>query len=143
MGSWSTSEVPKADRFDYWNDVICDAVLNVEAQRKQREDFRAEISANRFGMGHFVRFGCEPHEIERSQRLVRSKPDDSYLVSLQVAGSCRVTQGEARFELSAGDIGIVSAARPMHLALGGSVRRLVAVLPRSMVEASCGWLSPD
>lgn len=130
------------ERFDYWNGVICEAVLNVEAAPRLSRDFRAELSANQYELGHFVRFSSEPHEIMRSPKLLRAKPDDSYLVSLQLAGRCRVEQGETRFALDPGDIGIVSAARPMHLAFEGDVRRMVAVLPRRAVEGACAWLTP-
>ena len=67
--------------------------LNVEAARRMSRDFRAELSANQYELGHFVRFSSEPHEIVRSPKLLRTKPNDSYLVSLQVAGRFRGDTG--------------------------------------------------
>ena len=140
--AWSTGLVSKAERFDYWNEVICDAVLNVQAERKAKGDFRAQLRSNRLPLGNFVRFHSEAHDIVRSHRLLRAKPDERYLVSVQLSGLCHVTQGERQFTLHPGDIGVISAARTMHLAFEGDIERAVAVIPRATLEASCGWLSP-
>ncbi len=110
---WSTGALQRAEQFGYWNEVICEAVLNVEARQIADGDFRAALTCNRLSLGNFVHFRSEPHRIERSHRLLRSKPDDSYLVSLQLSGLCHVAHGDATFTLHPGDIGVLSAARTM------------------------------
>ncbi|MEJ8573575.1 helix-turn-helix domain-containing protein [Microbaculum marinum] len=140
---WSTSVVRGSDRFGYWNDVICEAVLNVEASSVDDGDFSADLSCNRLALGNFVHFRSEPHRIERSRRLVRFKPDDSYLISLQMSGLCHVRQGETEFTLGPGDIGVVNADRTMRLDFEQEVHRIVTVLPRRTLEAACSWLSPN
>jgi len=139
---WSTGRVAPVERFSFWSEVICDAVLNVEASRPAGGDFRAELTCNRLALGNFVRFRSEAHEIDRSRRLLSVKPDECYLVSLQLAGLCRVRQGEHAFTLRPGDIGVLSAARTMHLAFEHDIERAVAVVPRHTLEAACGWLAP-
>ena len=140
--AWSTKSVTEADRFGFWNDVICDAVLNVEAQSPAPGAFDAELSCNHLSFGRVVRCSSGPHRVERSARMLRSKPSDAYLVSLQLSGRCHVSQGGTQFTLDAGDIGVVNAARAMRLTFEERVERMIAVIPRHSLEAACGWLSP-
>lgn len=140
---WSTNVVRNTEQFGYWNDVICEAVLNVEARRTDAGDFDAHLNCNRLALGNFVHFRSQPHRIERSHRLLKIKPDDCYLVSLQISGLCHVVQGVAEFTLNAGDIGLVNADRTMRLTFENEVHRIVAVVPRRQIEAACGWLSPN
>lgn len=141
--TWSTNMVATDDRFDFWSDAICEAILNVEARRPMGDGFEAEISCNRLDLGNFARFRSVSHDIVRSRRMLSQRPDDRYLVSFQISGRCHIEQENGQLTLEPGDVGIVTAARPMHLRFEGDVDRIVAVLPRQMLEKECGWLSPN
>lgn len=141
--NWSTEIVDRGDRFAFWADAICETILNVEAQSHSRSDFNAELTCNRLSIGNFISFRSTPHDILRSHKLLRQFPDERYLVSLQLAGTCRIEQEEKSILLGPGDIGILSAARPMRLHFEGDIQRLVATIPRRALESTCGWLSPN
>jgi AraC family transcriptional regulator, positive regulator of tynA and feaB len=141
--TWSTHDVPPPDRFSYWADAICQAVVKVEASVIEKEAFSAEISCNRLAFVNFVRFRSTPHNVVRTRRLLSSRPDDRYLVSYQISGKCHIEQESNYLSLGSGDIGIITAARSVRQRFEGHVRRVVAVLPRSLLESECGWLSPN
>ncbi|MBY5420071.1 helix-turn-helix domain-containing protein [Rhizobium leguminosarum bv. viciae] len=143
LGTWSTMSAGSAERFDYWKDIVCDTLLHVDAHAAADVSrFSAELSLKSHLAGNFVRFKSQGHTIERSHRLLHAKPDERYLVSYQVSGVASVTQGDHRFQLRPGDVGIVSAARPMSLQFSDPVERIIALVPRSALEKSCPWLSP-
>ena len=74
--TWSTSMVATDDRFDFWSDAICEAILNVEARRPLGDGFEAEISCNRLDLGNFAWFRSVSHDIVRSRRMLSQRPDN-------------------------------------------------------------------
>jgi AraC family transcriptional regulator, positive regulator of tynA and feaB len=132
--SWSTSDVPERDSFEYWREAICRAVLNVTVAEPREPVFRGQISARRTGTLSYVSFRSCGHDILRSEREATISNGESYLVSLQLSGAADIRQSHREIRLGPGEIGIVEGWRPFSVSLHGSVSRVLAVVPRRMLD---------
>jgi AraC family transcriptional activator of tynA and feaB len=136
---WSTDAIAAPERFAFWREVVCNTVFNVTTEAPAA-NFSARITARSFGDFRFASFSSTGYEIEHTRQHARQLPDDSYLVSLQVQGRSLITQGEDRVILGPNEIGIVDGRKPFHIGFPEDVGRIVAVLPRALVDQRAPWL---
>lgn len=132
MPSWSTEAVAPAERFAYWRDAVCEAVLSVATENPPGSGFWGEIGARRIGRTGFAAFRSSAHDIVRRPQHIADAPDH-FLLSLQLAGEGRLSQGDARAILRPGELALIDGSRPFTVSFPGDVRRLLAVLPRDAV----------
>jgi AraC family transcriptional regulator, positive regulator of tynA and feaB len=136
---WTTDAVGSGDRFAYWQDVVCQTVLNV-ATRARPADFAARISGRSFGELRFASFESSSHEIIRGRRHLAQAPADNYLISLQRRGRSLIAQDDDAFALDAGGIAIVDGQKPFRVAFPDPVSRVLAVVPKKTLDRSAPWL---
>ena len=134
MASWSTAEVEPRRRFEYWCDVVAGAGCGVSAAQPSGHDFDATISIRRLHDVAFTSFRSPAHEIAHTPRDISRDGSDAYLLSLQLAGRAKLSQGGRDTVLNPGELGIVDARRPFSVKLSGDVWRVAAILPRRMVH---------
>jgi AraC family transcriptional regulator, positive regulator of tynA and feaB len=137
---WSTGDTEPRLRFSYWRDAVCQAILNVDAERRGSESFEARISSFAGGMTKVARFASQPHRIVRSRGHVRRSGEGGYLVSWQESGRSRIVQGDSSVLLETGDIGIVDVERPFQVDFPNPVSRTLMLIPRRMLEERAPWL---
>ncbi|OWT56196.1 helix-turn-helix domain-containing protein [Candidimonas nitroreducens] len=140
----------RQQRVDYWNDVICQAVLDVDMTMQEPPVggglFRGSISSlNQVG-ARFVNFRSSGHEVTRTPRQV-GRTDGGYLmVSLQYRGQSRLTQNRSDVVLNSGDVGIVDSGLPFSLFFPQEVDRRIVMLPKSLLAARtrslANWRGP-
>jgi AraC family transcriptional regulator, positive regulator of tynA and feaB len=130
---WSTNAVRPAQRFAFWHDAVSNAVLNVDVETPDRDQFEGWIVARTRGQACFSTFSSAPHRILRTKRHLARNHDDNYLVSFQIEGNANIEQRGQRLLLAPGDIGIVNGGLPFHVEFPNKVRRVVAVLPRGLL----------
>ena len=133
--SWSTQDVPQRQSFDYWREAVCRAVLNVSVAHPRGGAFSGQISARRTPTLGYVSFRSSGHDILRSEREAAHAGEESYLVSLQLSGAANIRQGGDTIRLEAGGLAIVEGWRPFSVGLDGTVSRVLAVVPRGMLDA--------
>lgn len=137
--TWSTDSVRPRDGLSFWREAVCEAVLNV-APEAPRDEFHASLSGQAFGPLRFASFTSTGHFIVREKAHVNRASDDHYLISLQQRGRSGLEQGEHPCWLEPGEIGIVDGTRPFRVSFPEEVSRLLAVVPRTRIEARAPWL---
>ncbi len=137
--SWSTDGVGAGERFAYWREVVCDAILNVATQAPP-EEFSARLTGRNFGALRFAAFKSTGYEIVRTRQHVARASEDSYLISLQLHGRSLISQHDDRIVLERNEIAIIDGARPFQIAFPQQVGRIVAVVPRAMIDRGAPWL---
>jgi len=131
--TWSTNDVEPRHRASYWRDVISRAVLGGSVDLLE-PGFAGCISARRLQRLAFASFDSSPHDILREKRDIARDTSGSFLLSLQLAGTARLRQGGREAELRTGQMGILDSTKPFVVSFTGTVRRMVAVLPRDLVR---------
>jgi AraC family transcriptional activator of tynA and feaB len=130
---WSTDALDERDRFPVWNEVVCRSIVDVSTESSDSA-FSARIVGWNFGSLRFAAFDCSSHEIVRTGRHISRSPDDCYLISLQLAGRSRITQNSTTITLDPHQIAIFDGQKPFHITFPNEVSRIVAVIPRQMIE---------
>jgi AraC family transcriptional activator of tynA and feaB len=139
MTTWTTDTIRAGDRFPFWQDVVCRAVLNVSTTART-ERFWARISSHSFGALRFAAFDASAHEIVRTREHLAAAPAENYLVSLQRRGRCHITEGGDEFVLEPGEIAIVDGQTQFCVAFPQPVSRIVSVIPKQLLDARAPWL---
>ena len=132
--SWSTADFEPRRRFEYWNDLVVEAVCGVHVTQPSRHDFAATIFTRRLQDTAFTPFHSPAHEIDRTSRDIPRHGSDAYLLSLQLGGIAQLRQGSRESVLKPEKLGIVDARQQFSVTLSGDVCRMVAVLPRRLVH---------
>ncbi len=124
---WTTDAVAPADRVAYWRDAICAVYVRLQA---------APVGDGPFGGSVLMQSWQQvqlSNVVASGQRVVR-QPDDSSadcLVSLQVAGTGRVTQDGRTAVLAPGDLALYDPTRPYALDFDAAFEQIVVQFPRS------------
>lgn len=138
----------RKQRVDYWNDVICQAVLDVDLilHRQDNSLFIGHIqSLNQVG-SRFVSFQSSSHGVSRTLQQVDRTDNKLLMVSLQCSGRSRLTQCRRDVVLNPGDIGIVDSGLPFDLFFPDAVDRRIVMMPKSLLterlRTDTNWTGP-
>lgn len=139
--SWSTTTTRARERFDYWREAVCQAVLNVDTAEPPADGFFGEIAAVSLAEARFVRFSSAPHRIVRTRRLTERASDAHFLLSVQLAGISRIRQGDDMATLAPGEIALLDGAQPFEVGFPRAVERMIAVVPHRALHGRAPWLT--
>ncbi len=134
ISSWTTNDVEPKYCASYWRDVISEAVLGGSINDIPGTGFVGSISTRKLRDVAFSSFGSSAHEIVRDPRQIARDHSDTFLLSLQIAGTASLRQGASTVILKPGQMGLLDGARPFAVSFSGQVERMVAVLPRSLMR---------
>jgi AraC family transcriptional activator of tynA and feaB len=137
--TWSTDTIQARERFSFWNEVVCQTVLNVSTESPP-ESFSARISGRSFGNLRFASFDCTGHELVRSRQQVARAPEDFYVITLHQHGRSHFSQNDETISLEPDEIAIVDGHLPFRIAFTEPVSRATAVIPHAMIDARAPWL---
>ena len=130
---WSTDAIRDRERFSYWREALCQAVFNLTIEAHP-QDFSARISSRNSGALRFARLESSSYQVVRTARDIDTAPSDHYSVYVQVRGQSVITQGGETLAFMPSDIAISDGRFPFHVNLPGEGRRVVAVIPREMID---------
>lgn len=138
---FSTRDVHPRDRLTYWQDVACKTFVPLECRTGARPTFDATIwSASLADIGVAL-VETDDCDVERRGRHISATCDGEILLSLQLAGTCSLTQNARTVRLAAGDFAIYDTSRPYSLSVAQRTRQLVLKMPRKSVERRLGTVS--
>jgi AraC-like DNA-binding protein len=137
LKSWSTEQA--GDPMSFWQDAVCQAVLNVGTEHPNGR-LRASITGHELHGARYASFRATGHEVVRTPRHAARAQDDNYLISLQQGGDSHVSQGNASFVQTPGEIAILDGRQPFRVTFPRPVRRLLTVIPSAAIEARAPWL---
>lgn len=117
---------------DYWRDVICRAVLDVDLKVSGQEAFACEVSRFQAEDARFIRFNSNLRNIVHAYRPAIRSVGDHYMVSLQLAGLTKIVSEMVSLTMRPGDVAVLDPSRPCEITLSGSVQRIMALVPRRL-----------
>jgi AraC-like DNA-binding protein len=127
--------VAPADRFAYWNDVIC--ALFIPSSNKRSEidmDFTARLSRRTLGPVDVSLIEASPICSVRDADLVRRQPMEDLVVTFLVEGEGRLEQcGRAAVQRT-GDLIMYDGARPFTYEFSGPYRGYFTRISRAFVK---------
>jgi AraC-like DNA-binding protein len=140
MVSWSTDTINERERFSYWRDVVCQSLFNVSAEAPPGH-FNGYMKVRASGPLRFLTSESSCYRFTRSKRNISAAPADHCTVLLQVHGQTAIEQDDDTFVVQPNDIAIFDGRQPFNAVNSDGGRRIVAVMPRAMINSRAPWLS--
>ncbi|MEU6375437.1 helix-turn-helix domain-containing protein [Streptomyces sp. NPDC046909] len=123
-----------AGRFDFWRALIGDSFVPLEALPHETPDFRARLRSARLGPVQVSVVEADPHGVARTRRHLASDQPDFVKVSLQLRGTCVLTQKDRQVLLRPGGLALYDTRFPYTLDFDDTYRMLVVMLPRPLLR---------
>jgi AraC family transcriptional regulator, positive regulator of tynA and feaB len=82
-----TTELPDADKFSYWNDVICRTVVDLDCQPIQQRNFEASIEGFETPEIGVYHIHTQPHLVYRSAYEIARLDNDALVINFVTSGT--------------------------------------------------------
>lgn len=136
----STSSVHPRDRFDYWHEMACRAMVPFECRPQNRSSFEGEISCLPFA-GSAITISCNNGVTTwRTARQV-ARSTGTIFICTQITGSTRISQNGRDAFLRSGDLTLVDNAAPSGFLSSSGSKKIVIELDRRNCEARLGRIA--
>jgi len=129
-GAFSTSSVAPAQRFSYWNDLVCDVFVRLECKSPAASAFSGSMETGVLGQLRIVDARSDAIEAERTRRQIAKGGEDDLLVSIQIDGESMVVQDGREAHLRPGDFALYDSERPYTLRMSANTRLVCLQFPR-------------
>lgn len=139
MQSWSTDTINERERFSYWRDVVCQSLFNVSAEAPPGQ-FTGSMKVRASGQSRFLTSDSSYYRFARTKRNISAAPSDHCTVLMQLHGHTAIAQDDDRFLVQPNDIAIFDSREPFSAENSDAGRRVVAVIPRAMLNSHAPWL---
>lgn len=137
---FSTADVPRRDRFDYWHSVACQNVIQHDSKPRCRPEFHAELRASSLADLDLVEFSNAPMAVVHSAAHSANANPDKILICRQAAGRLVLEQEGRDALLNPGDMTLLDPRLPYTGEFSAGSRLLVVKVPRRQLEAHFGSL---
>jgi len=139
--AWSTQDLKARDQFGYWREVVCDAFVTLDPQRRDDpagggQMFYGEVDARQHGDIGVAEIRSQAQRVARSAREIGKSPTPCYFLNMQVSGAGYAAQANREAILAPGDFVIVDATRPFELAFNGRFQQLSLKFPTQMAAVA-------
>jgi AraC-like DNA-binding protein len=112
---WNTQVAKPAEQFAYYREAICQAFMNLTPESPATSRFAARVETIRLGDGAVNRVFFPEHTVRRSAADIAASTSSCFYLNLELAGRCRMIQGNRDVSLTRGQVGIIDSDR--HLTL--------------------------
>ncbi|MEV0663943.1 hypothetical protein ACIBI3_16240 [Actinomadura luteofluorescens] len=130
----ATSNLPAADRFEYWRSAVTDTFVPLRTETSRPERFDGRMRGTELGALTVTEIAASPHVVRRTGPLIARSDPGHYKIGVQLGGYCLLTQDGREAALVPGDFAIYDTTRPYTLAFDDSYRQLVLMLPRRLLH---------
>lgn len=129
-----TSELPAADRFEYWRTAVTDTFVPLRTETTRPDRFEGRMRGRELGALRVTEVAATPHVVRRTGALIARSDPGHYKIGVQLNGYCLLTQDGREAALVPGDFTIYDTTRPYTLAFDDSYRQLVLMVPRRLLR---------
>lgn len=103
-------DVPAADRFEWWRDLLAHTQLPGDIRSDRTKDFPARMLLVDFGVAHLTDVSFPPMDLHRTPALIRRSDPESYRLTLAADGPVRMTHEGHQTLLRPGDMVLCSSS---------------------------------
>ena len=112
---WNTGETRPAEQFAYYREAICQAFMNLTPEAPAASHFAAKVESIELGEGAVNRVLFPEHTVHRSTADIASSTESCFYLNLELAGRCRMLQGDRDISITRGQVGIIDSDRQLTL----------------------------
>jgi AraC-like DNA-binding protein len=134
LSSMSTVGIDEAERLAFWEHYNAEALVGLTCRTYEAEGLLARQVNLGLGAVRVADISGNPHVIERSPGLVRSRPKEATFVSLLLEGEGFFYHSGGCLTVAAGDVVVYSTDRPYLFGFGRAMRQLLIDVPQGTSE---------
>jgi len=127
---FDASTVKDTERYAYWHDVLFRFFCRAESERLNDRAFNASLAWSPFGCLEVSDIRCEALRYERSTGILRSAPNDDFLVSVLLEGEGRLSQQGRFAKQLPGDLVVYDGAQGFVYEFPQPYRMILLKIPR-------------
>ncbi len=133
---WRTDSVRKSERFSYYREAICEALMDLAPETDDSAGFDACVEAAPLGDGALSWISASPHRVYRTSREIAHSSTECYYLNLILAGECQIRQSGNEVRLRPGEVAVFDSAEPfaLHHAAGQEIKVVVFWVPRERLD---------
>ncbi len=128
-----TTDVPKAERFGWWRDLLLKDLAPTHIESPHREDFRASSAALELGPVKVSVLSFPPLASVRTARLVRRADPELWELGYLAGGIMVLDQARNHAQVTAGDLLLYDTSQPVRMRVTQGGRLTILHLPKSSV----------
>ena len=141
--SFSTAELPDAERIGLWEDHNAHALIGLRCHMLGEVTLDATELNLQLEQLHLARVRGNAHVVERSPKLIRGHPADAIAVYLTLVGEAFFYHDDGVRTLSPGQVLICDADRPFMRGFSRGLEELAIKVPRPLFRELTGLASLD
>lgn len=130
----TTAGLATRDKFDFWHDVVCRTVVDLECRPHGKDPFEASVAGVRFNAFSLSRIEATAHRVSRLPSGISRSGSDSLIFNFVVAGRALAEQDGRSVVLCPGDGAVCDAERPYKLRFDDAFKVLTVKLPREALS---------
>jgi len=112
---FTTDDLPTADRFECYRDMLGTLPVPVDIRTRQPDDFSVRMAAARLGPVTVVRLDsrtAEPYQVDRTPALIRRSDPEAYRLVLNCRGRSALTHAGRDAALGPRDLALYDTSLP-------------------------------
>ncbi len=129
----STGALPRAERFQYWADVVTQTFVPLECDTPDQVNFFGDVRHRQIGLIGITDVRASAMRARRTPATIARAASDDLIVVLHVGGTCRTGQRSTVAELIAGDGAIVATDDCYFFEFPDRFHQLVLKLPKCLL----------
>ncbi|MBF6351202.1 helix-turn-helix domain-containing protein [Nocardia flavorosea] len=133
-----TRDIARAERIDYWLDLLTVYQCRLGADDYRRDDFAGRAVRQRSATYQLVGWQSRPIVYRRTRAHIRADPDDDYRLLFPVYGPIRLDVGETRISAEPGDAALFTMAKPIGIHQPPDSAGFALTIPRREIDIRIG-----
>lgn len=134
----STAGLRQHDKFGYWQDVVCRALVDLECRPMSGMAFEASVEGSRLEGLSVARIEASAHRVERQPSAIARASEESLIFNFVLSGVAMAQQDGRSVVLRAGDGAVCDAQRPYSLRFDDTFKIVTIKLARSAIAHRAG-----
>ena len=136
MAVWDVTQLPVAEQFDYWHEVICQAFVPLLPRcERTGAGFPARVETRLLADVNRARIFSQPQATHHGPREVAATDGEFYFVNLQLSGRCHARQGAAESVVGPGQFVVVDTTKPYYFDFDTQWQMLSFRIPHGQLRA--------
>ena len=135
---FSTTDVPEHQRYAYWQDLICDVLVNLDCTVVERTRFSGSIYNQKFAGLQLSTMVSDQMSLVRSRERIARAREDEFLVAFEGRAQSFGAQDGREAVLETGDFALFDSSRPYDVGFKPGFQHFVLKIPRSALLGRLG-----
>jgi AraC-like DNA-binding protein len=115
----STQDLPPAERFGCWLELVCQSYAPYRIQSEHEDNFTARLDVAQLGQAYLIRQAQPSLEAHRDSVLIRREDPEFYTFGLNIRGHVQMTQNRRTVLVGPGELVMHDTSRPFRCVVRG------------------------